>query len=144
MQGRKCEIGLHSVKPRLLRRSIGLDSSGVGRSLLPGRAFHASRLPNHHDRLASPPIMSYYSGYSAAGSSSSNTSFKDRTNELRSYVHHFKAASSAANPNGAAAASSSAAAKKQPTKGEFAIKAAAIGKDITDTTAKLARLAQRA
>ncbi|PWN26998.1 t-SNARE [Jaminaea rosea] len=88
--------------------------------------------------------MSYYSGYSAAGSSSSNTSFKDRTNELRSYVHHFKAASSAANPNGAAAASSSAAAKKQPTKGEFAIKAAAIGKDITDTTAKLARLAQLA
>lgn len=83
--------------------------------------------------------MAYYPGYSAAGSSSSNTSFKDRTNELRSYVHHFKAANTAGNPSAAASSS-----RKPTSKGEFAIKAAAIGKDITDTTAKLARLAQRA
>ncbi|CAO1631831.1 unnamed protein product [Jaminaea pallidilutea] len=80
------------------------------------------------------------SASSAAGPSSSSA--RDRTSELRTYVAHHQAANQAQNAQ--AASSSSAPARKQPSKGEFARKAAAIGKDITDTTAKLARLAELA
>ncbi|CAO1633591.1 unnamed protein product [Parajaminaea phylloscopi] len=84
--------------------------------------------------------MSYYSaGYSGglAASSSAGTSIKDRTTEFRSYVAHHRAAA-------AASSSTPAVVRKPATKGEFAKQAASIGKDITDTTAKLARLAQLA
>lgn len=79
------------------------------------------------------------SASSAAGPSSSSSA-RDRTSELRTYVAHHQAANQAQNAQ--AASSSSAPARKQTSKGEFARKAAAIGKDITDTTAKLARLAE--
>lgn len=89
--------------------------------------------------------MSYYSGGYAVGlaascpASSAAISIKDRTTEFRSYVAHHRAVNAAAAPS-----SSPGAAKKQHTKEEFARKAAFIGKDITDTTVKLARLAERA
>lgn len=83
--------------------------------------------------------MAYYLGASSSSSSSSSssTTVKDRSAEFRSYVAHHKAA----NASGAVAAPAS---RKPPTKGEFARKAAAIGKDISDTTVKLGRLAELA
>lgn len=84
--------------------------------------------------------MAYY-GSSAAAASSSST-IKDRTSEFRSYVTHHKAALAAGNQSSHGQGSGTAPARKPPTKGEFAKRAAAIGKDISDTTVKLARLAE--
>lgn len=89
--------------------------------------------------------MFYYSrGYAVglaalSSASSAAISIKDRTAEFRSYVAHHLAVNAASVP-----LFSPPAARKQHTKGEFARKAAFIGKDITDTTIKLARLAERA
>lgn len=88
--------------------------------------------------------MSYYSGAASSSSAvnasaSSSSSIKDRTSEFRSYLSHHTASQSAG-------ASTSVSKPRPPpaSKGEFAKRAAAIGKDISDTTVKLGRLAELA
>ncbi|CAO1634208.1 unnamed protein product [Sympodiomycopsis kandeliae] len=83
--------------------------------------------------------------YTGAGSSSSSTSVKDRTFEFKSFVSHHQAQLSAS--GGASGSNTNTTTKKQttaPSRGEFAKRAAAIGKDISDTTVKLSRLAELA
>ncbi|PWN19568.1 t-SNARE [Microstroma glucosiphilum] len=78
----------------------------------------------------------------AGGSERLSCDIKDRTSEFRSYLSHHLASQST-NSGGA----STSAPKTRPppaTKGEFAKRAAAIGKDISDTTVKLGRLAELA